>query len=66
MNYFVPLINHKSNRAMKMRKIRQFDSKSSVTIQGIKKQKWHISAFESIKKMMKPCYRVIVKGQQCI
>ena len=66
MNHFVPLISHKSNRAMKMRKIKQFDCKSLVTIQGIKKQKWHISILESIKKIMKLYSKVIVKGQQCI
>ena len=66
MNHFVPLISHKSNRAMKMRKIKQFDCKSLVTIQSIKKQKWHISILESIKKIMKLYSRVIVKGQQCI
>ena len=34
MDHFVPLISHKNNKGMKKRKIRQVNSKSSVTIQG--------------------------------
>ena len=39
MDHFVPLISRKSNKGMKKRKIEQVNSKSTVTIQGVKKQK---------------------------
>ena len=36
MDYFVPLISRKINKGMKKSKIGQVNSKSSVTIQGVK------------------------------
>ena len=47
-DHFVSLISCKSNKGLKKRKIGQVNSKLSVTLQGVKKQKkknWQVSIF---------------------
>ena len=64
MDHFVPLISRMSNKGMKKRKFGQVNSKSSVTIQGVKKQR-RIDKFVSFKPSknmaMRLYYKLIVK-----
>ena len=60
MDHFLPLISRKSNKGMKKRKIGQVNSKSSVTIQGVKKQK-KIDKFLSSKLSKKYRHETVIQ-----